>query len=178
MRINYTPGPEGEKKTTQVLDFAENLFNLQHVEGFDDRVNQMRTGSIEAAFAEFDFARFLYVHDIDFKFVVPCGVAGKDYDFSIKYADGRQACADAKCLRQSSPTNCVDDLFRLSQRLEVAIERKFLTKGAARAIVTSAKKTLYGREQANWTYRNLASKLFQLTYWQSAWKCSWKRNGS
>jgi hypothetical protein len=52
MRINYTPGPEGEKKTSRVLDFAENLFNLQHIEGFDDRVNQMRTGTIEAAFAE------------------------------------------------------------------------------------------------------------------------------
>lgn len=97
MRINYTPGPEGEKKTTRVLDFAENLFNLQHIEGFDDRVNQMRTGSIEVTFAEFDFARFLYIHDIDFKFVVACGVAGKDYDFSVKYADGREACADAKC---------------------------------------------------------------------------------
>jgi hypothetical protein len=97
MRINYSPGPEGEKKTSRVLDFAENLFNLQHVEGFDDRVDQMRTGSIEATFAEFDFARFLYIHDVDFRFVIPCGVAGKDYDFSIKYADGREACADAKC---------------------------------------------------------------------------------
>lgn len=97
MRINYIPGPEGETKTSRVLDFAENLFNLQHVEGFDDRVDQMRTGSIEATFAEFDFARFLYIHDVDFRFVIPCGIAGQDYDFSIRYADGREACADAKC---------------------------------------------------------------------------------
>jgi hypothetical protein len=51
----------------------------------------------EAAFAEFDFARFLYLHDIKFKFVPPTGVKGKDYDFAIEYADGRSACADAKC---------------------------------------------------------------------------------
>jgi hypothetical protein len=97
MRIDYTPGPEGEKKTSRLLDFAENLFNLQHIEGFDDRVKQMHTGSIEATFAEFDFARFLYVHDIDFKFVVPCGLSGQDYDYRVRYSDGREACADAKC---------------------------------------------------------------------------------
>jgi hypothetical protein len=97
MRIDYTPGPEGEKKTSRLLDFAENLFNLQHIDGFDDRVDQMRAGDIEATFAEFDFGRFLYIHDLDFRFVVPCGVAGEDYDYRVRYADGREACADAKC---------------------------------------------------------------------------------
>ncbi len=97
MRIDYTPGPKGELKTSRLLDFAENLFNLQHIDGFDDRVEQMRTGDIEATFAEFDFARFLYIHDIDFKFVIPSGVAGKDYDYGIRHADGREVCADAKC---------------------------------------------------------------------------------
>jgi hypothetical protein len=97
MRIDYTPGLIGELKKSRVLDFAENLFNLQHVEGFDDRVEQMRTGSIEATFAEFDFGRFLYIHDIDFKFVTPCGVADQDCDYRIRYADGREVCADAKC---------------------------------------------------------------------------------
>lgn len=88
---------EGERKTSRVLDFAETLFNLQHVGGFDARVDQMSAGQVEATFAEFDFARFLYLHDIAFKFVEPTGVKGKDYDFGIEYADGREACADAKC---------------------------------------------------------------------------------
>jgi hypothetical protein len=97
LRLDFTPGYEGEKKTTRVLDFAETLFNLQNIEGFDDRIEQMRAGQVEATFAEFDFARFLYIHDIAFKFVVPNGIKGKDYDFGIEYADGRKACADAKC---------------------------------------------------------------------------------
>jgi hypothetical protein len=60
MRIDYTQGPVGERKTTRLQDFAENLFNLQHIVGFDDRVNQMRADSmIESTLAEFDFARFL-----------------------------------------------------------------------------------------------------------------------
>ena len=97
MRIDFTPGFEGERKTSRMLDFAETLFNLQNIEGFDDRVNEMRTAEVEAAFAEFDFARFLYIHDIAFKFVTPSGVKGQDYDFGIEYADGREGCADAKC---------------------------------------------------------------------------------
>lgn len=97
LRLDFTPGYEGEKKTSRILDFAETRFNLQNVEGFDDRVEQMRTTEVEAAFAEFDFARFLYIHDIAFKFVTPSGVKGRDYDFGIEYEDGREACADAKC---------------------------------------------------------------------------------
>jgi hypothetical protein len=97
MRLDFTPGFAGERKTSRVLDFAETLFNLQHIDGFDDRVNQMRAGDVEATFAEFDFGRFLYLHDVAFKFVKPIGVKGRDYDCSIEYADGREVCADAKC---------------------------------------------------------------------------------
>jgi hypothetical protein len=32
------------------------LFNLQHIEGFDDRVAWMRSSSVEATLAEFDFS--------------------------------------------------------------------------------------------------------------------------
>ena len=91
LRLDFARGFEGERKASRVLDFAETLFNLQRIEGFDDRVDQMRSGQVEATFAEFDFARFLYLHDIAFKFVTPTGVKGKDYDFAIEYADGREA---------------------------------------------------------------------------------------
>jgi hypothetical protein len=97
LRLDFAPGFEGERKTARVLDFAEMLFNLQHLEGFDDRIDQMRAGQIEATFAEFDFARFLYIHDIAFRFVEPSGSKGEDYDVDIKYADGRETCGDAKC---------------------------------------------------------------------------------
>jgi len=96
-RMDFSSDYEREKKTFRVVDFAETLFNLQHIRGFDDRVDQMRSGQVEATYAEFDFARFLYIHDVDFRFVIPSGVKGKDYDFGITYADGRDACADAKC---------------------------------------------------------------------------------
>jgi hypothetical protein len=97
LRLDFSSDFERERKTARFLDFAEMLFNLQHIDGFDDRIDQMRTGQIEATFAEFDFARFLYLHDIAFRFVEASGVKGEDYDCAIQYADGREACADAKC---------------------------------------------------------------------------------
>jgi hypothetical protein len=97
LRLKFIPGFESELRTSRILDFAETLFNLQNVEGFDGRVDQMRAGQLEATFAEFDFGRFLYLHDIAFRFVEASGLKGKDYDCMIEYADGREACADAKC---------------------------------------------------------------------------------
>jgi hypothetical protein len=56
LRLEFTPEFEGKRKYSRLLDFAEMPFNLQYVEGFDGRVDQMRSGQIEATFAEFDFA--------------------------------------------------------------------------------------------------------------------------
>jgi hypothetical protein len=97
LRVDFRHGFEGERKNARILDLAECLFNLQNVEGFDDRVDQLRTGDIESTIAEFDFARFIHIHDIAFKFVIPTNKRGKDFDFAIEYVDGREACADAKC---------------------------------------------------------------------------------
>jgi len=101
-QMDFSSPQIAEAKTARILDFAETLFNLQHVPGFDQRIDQMRTGDVEAAYAEFDFGRFLYIHDITFCFVVPSGRRGSDYDCAVSYADGRTACADAKCRIESS----------------------------------------------------------------------------
>ena len=85
-----------------MLDFAEMLFNLQHIDGFDDRIEQMRTGNAKAGAAEFEFGRPLYIHDVDFRYVIPTGQRGSDFDYAITYGDGRVACADAKCRLEDS----------------------------------------------------------------------------
>jgi hypothetical protein len=101
-RMDFSSDEARERKSVRILDFAEMLFNLQNVKGFDDRVEHMKTSDPEATFAEFDFGRLLYVHNIDFAFVVPRSRAGEDYDCLLTYADGRTACADAKCRLESS----------------------------------------------------------------------------
>jgi hypothetical protein len=78
-------------------DLAEVLFNLQNVPGFDECVERLKAGDIEATLAELDLGRFLYLHSVSFRYVVPISKKGSDYDVEITYPNGVTACADAKC---------------------------------------------------------------------------------
>ncbi|UWU66105.1 hypothetical protein [Bradyrhizobium sp. NC92] len=78
-------------------DLAEVLFNLQNVPGFDECVERLKAGDIEATLAELDLGRFLYLHSVTFRYVVPISKKGSDYDVEITYPNGVTACADAKC---------------------------------------------------------------------------------
>jgi hypothetical protein len=99
LNLDFSSDQKREASTFRVIELAENLFNLQHIEGFDACIGQMRGGGekIESTCAELDFGRFLYIHDIDFRFVVPQMVKGEDYDFEITLPDGLRVPADAKC---------------------------------------------------------------------------------
>lgn len=88
----------GQRSIFRFLEFAETLFNLQEVEGFDDRIEYMKTADLESSCAELNIAKFLYIHDIPFKFVIPQKQKrGEDYDIELTYPDGRVACAEVKC---------------------------------------------------------------------------------
>ena len=79
------------------MDLAEVVYNLQTVPGFDNCIARMREGDIEGTAAELDLGRMLYLNQVPFRYVVPQGVKGKDYDAEILFPDGVVACADAKC---------------------------------------------------------------------------------
>ena len=82
----------------RIFDLAESLFNLQNVPGFDECVAQMKGGGkIEATCAELDFGRFLYIHDVEFRFNIATMKKGADYDVELIYPDGLAVPADAKC---------------------------------------------------------------------------------
>jgi len=81
----------------RLIDLAETLFNLQHIEGFDDCIQRMRQGDIEGTLAELNFGRLLYMNEIRFRYVQRSGVKGRDYDVEVAYPDGTIACADSKC---------------------------------------------------------------------------------
>jgi len=99
LNLDFSSDQKREASTFRVIELAENLFNLQHIVGFDACIDQMRGGGekIESTCAELDFGRFLYIHEIDFRFVVPLNVKGADYDFEIILPDGLRVPADAKC---------------------------------------------------------------------------------
>jgi len=99
LNLDFTSDPKREASTFRVIEFAENLLNLQHLDGFEACIAQMRGGGekIESTCAELDFGRFLYIHDVPFRFVEPQMAKGSDFDFEVTYPDGLTATADAKC---------------------------------------------------------------------------------
>jgi hypothetical protein len=86
-----------EEQSYRMVDLAELLFNLQNVEGFDDCIDRMRQGFIEATYAELDLGRMLYLSETAFRFIKPQGKKENDYDIEIKLPDWPRVCADAKC---------------------------------------------------------------------------------
>jgi hypothetical protein len=83
--------------TQRVLQLAETLFNLQGVQGMDQRLDSLFGGQIESTMAELDFGMFLRMQGSDFRYVTTSGVKGQDYDVELIYSGGLTACADSKC---------------------------------------------------------------------------------
>jgi hypothetical protein len=97
IRLNWRDRTEAQKQSFRIVDLGEILFNLQHLDGFDDCIQKMREGDIEGTYAELDFGRMLYQSSVDFRFVKPLGKRRDDYDIEITMSDGTVVCADAKC---------------------------------------------------------------------------------
>ncbi len=97
LTINETSTTALDLSAYRVMDLAELLYNLQHTPGFDECITRMRDGDIEGTHAELDLGRMLYLHKMPFRYVVPQGTKGRDYDVDILYPGGLAVCADAKC---------------------------------------------------------------------------------
>jgi hypothetical protein len=97
LRIVYGSDPAAQITQFRVVDLAELLFNLQHIEGFDYCLDQMRQGNLEGTYAELDFGRMLLASNVVFRYVERTGLKGADFDIEITLPDGLKLCADAKC---------------------------------------------------------------------------------
>jgi hypothetical protein len=99
----------------RLIDLAELLYNLQLVEGFDDCLDRMRSGNIQATYAELDLGRMLFWHHVLFRYVKPTGVTGTDYDVDIIYPNGLHVCGDAKCKVEGTDFNVKSIGYSLSK---------------------------------------------------------------
>jgi hypothetical protein len=88
--------PTAELRALRVYDFAEVLYNLQYIQGFQALMKRMRTAEAEAGFAELQVGRILYINGVDFRFVTPLGQTGADYDLEIR-VPGHTICGETKC---------------------------------------------------------------------------------
>jgi len=102
LNIDETNQTTMDLKGLRIIDLAEVVYNLQHVENFDSCISRMREGDIEGTAAELDLGRMLYLNKVSFRYVVPTGIKGQDYDAEILFPDGVVACADAKCALETA----------------------------------------------------------------------------
>jgi hypothetical protein len=107
LNMDFSSDRRREATVFRVVELAESLYNLQLIEGFDACISQMRGGGekIQSTCAELDFGRFLYIHDVRFRFVVPQMAKGRDYDVELFYPDGLAVPADAKCKFETTEIN-------------------------------------------------------------------------
>lgn len=96
LRVVRGSGRETQMSTFKVVDFAELLWNLQTVSGFELCLERLKHANIESTYAELDLGRMLHCGDVDFRFVKPRQIKGADYDVEIVLPDWT-VCADAKC---------------------------------------------------------------------------------
>jgi hypothetical protein len=97
-----SPLLDKHKAISNYLRLSENLYNLQVIPGFDECIERLRDGDIEGAFAELEFGGMLARNRVPFRYVVPSGTKGRDYDIDILHHSGLVVCADAKCKIEST----------------------------------------------------------------------------
>ena len=73
------------------------LFNLQDVEGSEQKLKSLRLDDIESYVAEFQAATFLHAAGVGFGFRLPVVGLGGDYDLDIHLDDGTLAAGNTKC---------------------------------------------------------------------------------
>ncbi len=67
----------------RILQLAESIFNLQSVDGVADRISVIKEGGLESTYGELECAAQIKKASIQFRFVTPSGIKGKDYDVEI-----------------------------------------------------------------------------------------------
>jgi hypothetical protein len=96
LRLSGGTSQDEISRNYRSIDLAEIIINLKDVEGFPEHLSRMRTEEPEAGLAELHIGKMLYINQWEFRFVIPKGKKGSDYDFEIIY-HGQAVAADAKC---------------------------------------------------------------------------------
>ncbi len=73
----------------RVIKLAEFLFNLCSVEGFEEKLEDLRNKDLEAVYSELQCAGFIAKRSIPFRFVTPSGTRGCDYDVEMLNVEGK-----------------------------------------------------------------------------------------
>jgi hypothetical protein len=84
------------KHSDRVVTLAEMLFHFQGVDGIEKRIADIQSSNVEDTVGELEGARFLYRSGVPFRFVVPTGKRGEDFDVQILGLNGNNINCEMK----------------------------------------------------------------------------------
>jgi len=88
LRFNSDIREDGFKHADRVVSIAEMLFHFQGIEGIKQRIADIGSSSVEDTVGELEGAKLLYRSNIPFRFVIPTGRRGEDFDVKAFATDG------------------------------------------------------------------------------------------
>jgi len=106
LRIDFSSDRRRETTVFRVVELAESLFNLQHIEGFDACIAQM-IGELKnrVNVRRIGLRTILIYQQRRFSLCSSADEEGSDYDVEVFYPDGFVVPADAKCKFETTEIN-------------------------------------------------------------------------
>lgn len=77
-------------------DLAELVLNMSRCPGIEAPFAELADGKIESSYSELLAGKILKTYSSSFRFVLPCGKKGQNYDIELKSRNGKIVCADVK----------------------------------------------------------------------------------
>lgn len=88
LRTESSEHKERFRHQDRVIQLGELLFNLCGVEGFNQKLEDLRNSDLVSIYAEFQCVRHIARCSVIFRFVIPLGVTGQDYDVEMLTTEG------------------------------------------------------------------------------------------
>lgn len=95
----------------RITQLAEMIFNLQDIDGVDERIEKIKQGALETFYGELECAAQIKKANLPFCFVTPSGNKGGDFDVEILLSSGiklnceMKVTTEEKDLKQSTILN-------------------------------------------------------------------------
>ena len=96
LRTDSTEQDDQFRHMQRVTSLAEITFNLQSVDGLKQRISLMDRHDLESALGEMECAALLSHSELAFRFVIPTGSKGLDYEAEVTTSANRIVCCEIK----------------------------------------------------------------------------------
>jgi len=158
LRTDSTEQDDRFRHMQRVTSLAEITFNLQSVDALKQRISLMDKHDLESALGEMECAALLSHSELAFRFVIPTGSKGLDYEAEVTTSANRIVCCEIKA--KSERTSA--DAQTLWSTLETA--RKQLPKSKPGLVLVRIPEELVKRQDIQTIVNDAIGKVFRQSH--------------